>query len=60
MITSSIPDFRLPIVMEDVYKAIDNFLYSIAPILYFVLGILLAAFVIKGILHIIAIIRGDI
>lgn len=57
---STIPDFRLPIVMEDVYKATDNFLYSIAPILYFLLGILLAAFVIKGILHIIAIIRGDI
>ena len=57
---SSIPDFRLPINMDDLYKALDNFLYSIAPILYFVLGILLAAFVIKGIMHIIAIIRGDI
>lgn len=57
---SSIPDFRLSINMDDLYKALDNFLYSIAPILYFVLGILLAAFVIKGIMHIIAIIRGDI
>lgn len=57
---SSIPDFRLPVNMDDLYKALDNFLYSIAPILYFVLGILLVAFVIKGIMHIIAIIRGDV
>jgi len=56
---STIPDFKLPIVMEDVYKATDNFLESVAPILYFVLGIILAGLVLKGIMHIIAIIRGD-
>ncbi len=57
---SIIPDFKLPIVMEDVYKATDNFLESVAPILYFIIGIILAGFILKGIMHIIAIIRGDI
>jgi hypothetical protein len=60
MIALSIPDFRLPIIMEDVYKAIDNFLYSIAPLLYLMIGVALVTLVIKGIMHIIAIIRGDI
>lgn len=57
---SSIPDFRLPIHMPDLYKALDNFLQSIAPLLYLLLAIALAAVVIKGIMHIIAIIRGDV
>lgn len=57
---SVIPDFRLPINMNDVYKATDNFLISIAPILYFFIGIVLAGLVIKMIMHIIATIRGDI
>ena len=46
---STIPDFKLPIVMEDVYKATDNFLESEAPILDFVLGINIAGRVLKGI-----------
>lgn len=56
---SVIPDFRLPINMNDVYKATDNFLKSVAPILYLVIAIALVTFVIKGIMHIIAIIRGE-